>query len=165
MCYDAPEAKHCQISTTKISEMLLDFHHGNLAPIPNALRKHRSWPHLFRNQTSKPNSFKASRANANSSFLIANVQKLRFYQNKRLFLDRHCGVPNTFPTCNQTSKLKNQDFLLIHIRKNEWERIEISKWIGESRDSYCCSLTCPYVLFTSSFLLLCVSNMHWQKVE
>ena len=27
-----------------------------------------------------------------------------------------CGVPNTFPTRNQTSELKNQDFLPIHIR-------------------------------------------------
>ena len=145
--------------------MLPNFCRGNLATIPNILGKHQSRSHPSRNQTSKPNSIKAPKANANNLFLIANVQKLRFYQNKRLSLDRHCGVPNTFPTCNQTSKLKNQDFLLIYIRKNEWERIEISKWIGESRDSYCCSLTCPYVLFTSSFLLLCVSNMHWQKVE
>ena len=65
----------------------------------------------FQNQTSKPNSFKALKANSNSLFLIANVQKLRFYQNKGLSLDRQCGVPNTFPTRNQTSELKNQDFL------------------------------------------------------
>ena len=42
---------------------------------------------------------------------IANVQKLRFYQNKGLSLDKRCGVLNTFPTCNQTSEPKNQDFL------------------------------------------------------
>ena len=42
---------------------------------------------------------------------IANFRKLRFYQNKRLSLDRRCGVPNTFPTHNQTSRPKNQDFL------------------------------------------------------
>ena len=120
----------------KWGEMLLDFHHGNLEPIPNTLRKHQSRPHPFRNQTSKPNSFKVSRANANSSFLIANVRKLRFYQNKILSLDRRCGVHNTFSTCNQTSKLKNQDFFPMHIRlgkmnwrglkfQNELERIEI----------------------------------------
>ena len=32
---------------------------------------------------------------------------------------RTWGVSNTFPTCNQTSKLKNQDFLPIHIRLGE----------------------------------------------
>ena len=42
---------------------------------------------------------------------IANLQKLRFYQNKGLSLDKRCGVPNTFPTHNQTFGLKNQDFL------------------------------------------------------
>ena len=31
-------------------------------------------------------------------------------------MDKRCGVTNTFPTRNQTSKLKNQDFLSIHIR-------------------------------------------------
>ena len=30
-------------------------------------------------------------------------------------MDWHYGVPNTLPTRNQTSKLKNQDFLPIHI--------------------------------------------------
>ena len=29
-------------------------------------------------------------------------------------MDRSCGVLNTFPTRNQTSELKNQDFLSIH---------------------------------------------------
>ena len=97
--------------------MLLNFCRGNLATIPNILGKHRSRSHPSRNQTSKPNSIKAPKANANNLFLIANVQKLRFYQNKRLSMNRQrCGVPNTFPTLNQTSKLKNQDFLSIHIR-------------------------------------------------
>ena len=76
MCYDAFE------------EALLDFHHENKAKhcrifaveiwasIPNALGKHHLGPHPFRNQTSKPNTFKASKANANSSFSIANVLKL-----------------------------------------------------------------------------------------
>ena len=31
-------------------------------------------------------------------------------------MDKHCEVPKTFSTCNQTFKLKNQDFLPIHIR-------------------------------------------------
>ena len=39
-----------------------------------------------------------------------------FTKNKGLSMDKHCGVPNTFPTRNQTSELKNQDFLPIHIR-------------------------------------------------
>ena len=49
-------------------------------------------------------------------FFIANLQKLRFYQNKGLFLERRCGVPNAFPTRNQTSGPKNKDFFAIHIR-------------------------------------------------
>jgi len=31
-------------------------------------------------------------------------------------MDRRCGVLNTFPTRNQTSELKNEGFLPIHIR-------------------------------------------------
>ena len=96
--------------------MLLDFSHENLATIPNTLGKHRSRPHPFQIQTSKPNSLKASKDNANSSFSITNVLKLRFYQNKGLSMNKHYGVPNSFPTRNQTSELKNQDFLPIHIR-------------------------------------------------
>ena len=79
-------------------------------------KNHRSRPHPFYNQASKPNLIKAPKANANSSFSIANVLKLWFYQNKGLSMDRCCGLPNTFPTRNQTSKLKNQDFLPISIR-------------------------------------------------
>ena len=60
--------------------------------------------------TSKPNFFKALKATTNNLFLSANDQKLRFYQNKELSYDRHCGVSNTFPTRNQTSESKNQDF-------------------------------------------------------
>ena len=108
-------------------EALLDFRHENrrnatrfsswnLALILNTLRKHQSRPYPFWNQTSKPNPFKAPKVNANSLFLITNVLKLRFYQNKGLSTDRRCGVRNTFPTRNQTSELKNQDFLPIHIR-------------------------------------------------
>ena len=81
-------------------EVLPNFCRGNLATIPNTLGKHRSRPHPFRNQTSKPNMFKAPKANANSLFSIANVLKLWFYQNKGLSTNRHCGVPNTFPTHN-----------------------------------------------------------------
>ena len=42
---------------------------------------------------------------------IANLCKLRFYQNKGLSLDKRCGVPNSFSTRNQTFGPKNQDFL------------------------------------------------------
>ena len=31
-------------------------------------------------------------------------------------MDKHYGVPNTLPARNQTSELKNQDFLPIHVR-------------------------------------------------
>ena len=79
-------------------------------------RKHRSRPHPFRNQTSKPNSIKASKANANNSFSIANVRKLRFYHKKRLSTDGHYGVPNTFPHVTRFLNSKNQDFLFIRIR-------------------------------------------------
>ena len=61
-------------------------------------------------------SFKAPKSNANCLLSTANVRKLRFYQNKGLSLDRCCGVPNTFPTRNQNSELKNQNLLPIHIR-------------------------------------------------
>ena len=99
----------------KHGEMLPDFCRGNLATIPNTLGKHRSRPLPFRNQTSKPNIFKAPKAKANSSFLIANVLKLWFYQNKGLSTDMRCREPNTFPIHNQTFEIKNQD-LPIHIR-------------------------------------------------
>ena len=112
--------------------MLPDFHHKNkakcyrifvmdiwyvyLVPLPSTLGKHRLRPHPFRNQSSKPNLFKSTKTNANSLFLIANVLKLRFYQNKGLSMDRHCRVPNTFPMRNLTSELKNQDLLFVLIR-------------------------------------------------
>ena len=76
-------------------------------------RKHQSRPHPFYNQASKPNSIKAPKANANSSFSIANVRKLRFYQNKRLSMDRRYGVPNTFPTHNHISELKESRFFFF----------------------------------------------------
>ena len=91
--------------------MLSDFRHGYLVCIFGTASKHTREASIkttpFQNQTSKPNPFKALKANASSSFLIANVLKLRFYQNKGLFMDRYCEVPNTFSTRNQTSKLKN----------------------------------------------------------
>ena len=49
-------------------------------------------------------------------FFTANLQKLRFYQNKGLSLDKHYGVSSTFPTRNQTLEPKNQDVFAIHIR-------------------------------------------------
>ena len=60
----------------KYGEMLPNFQHGNLKSIPNAPGKHRLGPHPFQNQTSKPNMFKAPKANANNLFLTANVLKL-----------------------------------------------------------------------------------------
>ena len=95
-----PRRSAARFPPWKKGELLPDFRYGNLATIPNTLGKHRSRPHPFRNQTSKPNAFKASKANANSLYLIANVQKLWFYQNKGLPTKRHYGVFNTFPTSN-----------------------------------------------------------------
>ena len=62
----------------------------------------------------KAQYFQAPKANANRSFLIANVRKLRFYENKELSTDWRYGVPNTFLAHNQNSELKNQDFLSLH---------------------------------------------------
>jgi len=57
----------------KLGEMLLDFCCRNLATIPITLGKYRSRPHPFQNQTSKPNTFKALKANGNRLFSIANI--------------------------------------------------------------------------------------------
>ena len=87
------------------------FHHGNFALCLNALGKYRLGPHLFKSQTSKPSCIQNPESQCQNHVFIANFQKLRFYQNKELSLDKCCGVPNTFPTRNQTSKPKNQYFL------------------------------------------------------
>ena len=50
--------------------MLLDFRRENLATTPNTLGKHQSRQHPFRNQTSKPDSFKVLKANANNLFKL-----------------------------------------------------------------------------------------------
>ena len=52
----------------KLGEMLSDFHRENLEAILNVLAKHWVRPHPLQNQISKPNSFKAPKANANSLF-------------------------------------------------------------------------------------------------
>ena len=91
--------------------MLLDSRHGSLVAIPNVLTKLLLLLHPFPNQTSKSNPFTTPKADAISLFLIANDQKLRFYQNKGLSPDEHCEVPNTFSTYNQTSKPRIKIFL------------------------------------------------------
>ena len=96
--------------------MLPDFHRGNLASIPKIASKALIETTPFLKPNLEAYSFKTPKANANCLFSTANVRKLRFYQNKGLFLDRCYGVPNTFPTHNQNSELKNQDFLPIRIR-------------------------------------------------
>ena len=116
MCYDAPEMKCYQIFTSKIRWNATGFLSWKFDTNSKHTGKYWSRPHPFWNQTSKPNPVNAPKDNANNSFLIANVLELWFYRNKRLSTDRCCGVPNTFPTCNQTSELKNQDFLSICIR-------------------------------------------------
>ena len=91
--------------------MFSDVHHGNLVLCPNALGKHRLGPHPFKSPTSKPPCMQSPKSQCQNHVFIANLQKLRFYQNIELSLDRCCGVPNTFVTRNQTFRLKNQDFL------------------------------------------------------
>ena len=99
-CYDTSKAKRFWISTPKLRRNITGFFCWNLAMTSNILGKHRSGPHLFRNQTSKRNTFKAPKANVNSLFSIANVLKLWFFQNKGLSSGRHYGVPNTCLTHN-----------------------------------------------------------------
>ena len=91
--------------------MSLDFRHGSLVLCLNALGKHRLGPHPYKSQNLKaPMHAKPQKPMQNHVF-TSNFQKLRFYQNKGLCLDRRCGVPNTFLTRNQTPGPKNQDFL------------------------------------------------------
>ena len=82
-------------------------------PDVDTLGKHRLGPHPFKSETSKPlpplppNSCKAPKASAKIIFFTSNLRQLRFYQNKRLSLDKRYGVPNTFTMRKQTSRLKN----------------------------------------------------------
>ena len=98
----------------KKGDTLPDFHRGNLVLCPNALGKHRLGPHPFKSQTSKPPCMQSPKSQCQSYAFTANLWKLRFSENKRLSLDRRCGVPNTFSTHNQTSRPKNQDFFHPH---------------------------------------------------
>ena len=71
------------------------------------------WDHSHsKAKTSKPPCMQSPKSQCRNRVFTTNLQKLRFYQNKGLSLDRRCGVPNTFSTCNQTSGPKNQDFFL-----------------------------------------------------
>ena len=88
----------------KISGFLLDT-------FSNAIGKHRLGPHPFKSQTSKPPCMQSPGSQCQNHVFTANFWKLRFYQNNGLSSDKRCGVPNTFPTCNQTPRPKNQDFL------------------------------------------------------
>ena len=112
----SPKAKRCLIFAMKVRWHVAKFHHGNLVLCPNALGKHRLGPHPFKSQTSKPPYMQSPKSQCQNHVFTSNLRKLRFYQNKWLFLDGWCGVPYTFPTRNQTSELKNQDFFAIHIR-------------------------------------------------
>ena len=101
----SPKASDAKFPLRKQDDMSPDFRLGNLTFCSNAIGKHRLGPHIFKSQTSKPPK------PMSKSFFSTNFQKLRFYQNNGLSLDRRCVVPNTFPSCNQTSASKNQDFL------------------------------------------------------
>ena len=71
------------------------------------------WDHTHsKTKPQSPHACKAPKANAKIMFFTANLQKLRFYQNKILSLDKHYGLSNTFHTHNQAFELKNQDFFL-----------------------------------------------------
>ena len=104
---------HIKYRYIRLNKITIKFD-TELKPIQNScksqlytLGKHQSRSHPFWNQTSKPNLFKAPKVNINSLFSIANVQKLRLYENKWLFTNRCHEVPNTILTRNQTSELKN----------------------------------------------------------
>ena len=107
----SPKAKWCLISTGKARWHVAGFSMWKFGICLKALEKHRLGPHRFENQTSKPPCMFSPKSHCQNHVSTANLQKLRFYQNKGLSLDRRCGVLNTFPTCNQISALKNQNFL------------------------------------------------------
>ena len=134
MRYSAPNAKLCRIFVVKMGhlclpyshskslvriafcvlwctrgEMLPDFHCRNLATIPNMLAKYWSRSHPLQNQTSKPNSLKSPKASANSLFLTAKVQKLRFYQKKNCLRTgvEGCLTPSLHVTRLPNSRIKN----------------------------------------------------------
>ena len=78
------------------------------------LGKHRLGPHPFKSQTLKPPLHaKPQKAMPKSCFYFQSP-KIKVLPNKGLPLDKRCWVPNTFPTCNQTSGPKNQDFCHPH---------------------------------------------------
>ena len=112
--YDASEVKCSRIFAMKVRRNAIGF---SLWKFGNNF-KHTWKASIGTTPISKPNlkTQHSLKANASSLFSIANVLKLWFYQNKGLSSDRRCGVPNTFPSRNQTSELKNQDFFPIHIR-------------------------------------------------
>ena len=105
------KTKWCLIFTTKVRWHVTRFSPWKSSICLNDLGKHRLRPHPFKSQTSKPHACKAPKANVKIMFFTANIWKSRFHQNKGFSLNKHCGVPNTFPTHNQTSGLKNWDFL------------------------------------------------------
>ena len=85
----------------KSTQKSLFWEHPNIlvshtSTLPECLRKANIGTTPIQKPNLKaPHACKASKANAKIMFFTANLRKLRFYQNKGLSLDRHCGVPNT----------------------------------------------------------------------
>ena len=61
----------------------------------------------FQKQNLKAPLYAKAESQCENHVFTTNLQKLWFYQNKGMSLDRHCRVPNTFPTRNQTFGPKN----------------------------------------------------------
>ena len=56
------------------------------------------WDHtLSKAKTLKPPCKKSPESQCQNHVFTADLQKLRFYQNKGLSLDKHYGVSSTFP--------------------------------------------------------------------
>ena len=116
----SPKAKWCLISTVKVRWHVAGFSLWKFGTLLECLRK----AYIGTTTVQEPNlnpppplpkHAKPWKLMPKSCF-TANLQKLRFYQNKWLSLDKRCRVPNTFLTRNQTSGPKNQVFFVIHIR-------------------------------------------------
>ena len=60
------------------------------------------WDHTYSKSEPQnpPHMQSLERQCQNHVLFTANLQKIRFYQNKGLSLDRYCRVPNTFSTRN-----------------------------------------------------------------
>ena len=123
----SPKAKWCLISAMKVRWNVTGFSPWKSGTLPKCLRKYHT------RSKAKPQS---PESQCQNHVFTSNLQKLRFYQNKGLSLDMRCGVPNTFPTYNQTSELKNQDFLPSTLDKEKCPFFNIGLVIKSTRSKW-----------------------------